>query len=192
MFLRCTWGIELCPQFAWSQGPVVSFLPVPQVLLLTLLRAGPGREKATDTQRDKGTPGQPAVGATRGSVVGPIPSPGWLGWAASILLKGLKILLAVNQPLLQGHGPCPSVGGRSRSAHHLCLTTVKAQSPGGWRESHLWKASEWPSTAICPQGHGVLMRVAEGSRSLPCPWTHPSWMRTLWEGSLATSGSRST
>lgn len=105
------------------------------------------------TQQDGRMPGQPAAGAMRGKC-------GWSdswprlpgvgrGGGALILLKGLKILLAVNQSLLQGHGPCPSVGGRSRSAHHLCLTTAKAQSPGGWRESHLWKAGEWPSVTTC-------------------------------------------
>lgn len=35
---------------------------------------------------------------------------GWGGVGASLLFKGLKILLAVNQPVLQGHGPCPKCG----------------------------------------------------------------------------------
>lgn len=38
---------------------------------------------------------------------------GW-GGGGSLLFKGLKILLAVNQPLLQGRGPCPKCGRKEQ------------------------------------------------------------------------------
>lgn len=106
-----------------------------------------GRRRQGPRAGDKGTPGRPAAGLVQGEC-------GWSNsWprqavvGASILLKGLKILLAVNQPLLQGHGPCPSVGGRSGSVHHLCLTTARPKPPGGSRE----RAGEWPGVTTCPQ-----------------------------------------
>lgn len=59
-----------------------------------------------------------------GSAVSLLPSPGWLGWGASLLFKGLKILLAVNQPLLQGRGPCPTCGRKEQ----VCAPPVSDDS----------------------------------------------------------------
>lgn len=95
------------------------------------------------------------------------------GVGASILLKGLKILLAVNQPLLQGHGPCPSVGGRSRSAHHLCLRQPKPNPLEAGGKATSGRQASGPAITTCPRGHGILMRVAKVSWSLPWPLASP-------------------
>lgn len=48
---------------------------------------------------------------------------GW-GGGASLLFKDLKILLAVNQPLLQGCGPCPKYGRKEQ----VCAPPVSRDS----------------------------------------------------------------
>lgn len=76
--------------------------------------------------------------------------------------------------------------------HHLCLRTAEAQVPSGSWQSHLGKAGELPSIMACPQGHIILTGWLKAPGHHLGPWPSPSWTKTLWEGSLATSGFHST